>query len=279
MMGRARGWDEDCGGGPEVEIPDVIGSLRGLRTWRIHNDGYLHGITYPERWTSGVNVARCLSVTSDDDSHQPTYPPAFSINSPFILLDGKIQPARGTMFGWGCPGVARGNHGCGFFAVHGRTTSGYNGEITGVIDAFGQVELGPKGFRCEKARIVALTKPPLNPHHVDITKKAIAHARTRLEEEKGFVSVLRSMRSFRTIRADLKRRQRHIQQMQQSLENAERDLWLYNANVVKRFDYVVSKHYPDAVLFDTIPEMLAEFPTPSLEYMLAIENAETEGLT
>lgn len=166
-------WDQDCGGGPEINVPDVYGALTGLRKWRVDEDGWLVGITFPERWVPGENEARCLSLSLEEVS--PDAPAAYVFlhshlpgrGRPYYLDDdGKFQPAEGYLAGEDCPGVAKGNHGCGFYARHGaRKEVGYPGDVEGLVEMYGQVELGPTGLRSSKARIIALASPG-EPYHV-----------------------------------------------------------------------------------------------------------------
>jgi hypothetical protein len=58
---------------------------------------------------------------------------------------------------------------CGYYAYTdesslNRNSSWRDGSVFGIIKGYGQVTQGSKGFRCEKAEIVALTRPQVSDH-------------------------------------------------------------------------------------------------------------------
>ena len=47
---------------------------------------------------------------------------------------------------------------CGIYARH-QPASGTNGQVAGVIEAWGKIEVGTNGFRAQRARLIALANP------------------------------------------------------------------------------------------------------------------------
>jgi hypothetical protein len=122
----------------------AVGSVRGLRSFNVDHYGRLTAVARPTVvWKPGENVAVCNRSAMDFVNtlmRQAAHPYAggFSVS------------ATGT-----CPGIAHPLCTCGFYAYHdGSKYQG--GQVTGVIDGYGKTTVGTKGFRCEKARVVAL---------------------------------------------------------------------------------------------------------------------------
>lgn len=100
----------------------VPGVVRGVRAFRVDDLGRLQAINYPTVWKPGENVAKCQAT-----------------------------PGRHPI----------GDCSCGFYAFHDgsndyHTTTG----ISAVVEGYGETVLGTRGFRSQKARIVALQLPP-----------------------------------------------------------------------------------------------------------------------
>jgi hypothetical protein len=105
----------------------AAGSVRGYRWWGLTPGGTLLGMHAP--WEPGENTARCL--IRDFES-------------------AAVHPDSGV--------PAKGCH-CGFYAwwtVQPRYATGSLLPVLGVIEGYGRVRTGTKGFRCAKARILAL---------------------------------------------------------------------------------------------------------------------------
>lgn len=139
----------DCGGDAEIDIPDYMGALYGLRGWWNVSQGYLRALHLPQVWTPGENTAYCLEARKLP----------FGSGDPgigFTFNDRGVPTVRG---GWEktlCPGVAVDKHGCGFYAYHREYGLSPSGNVWGVIAMYGDVEIGPLGMRSSRARIVAL---------------------------------------------------------------------------------------------------------------------------
>lgn len=102
-------------------IDFAAGSVKGLRSWRVDKYGRLSGQTVSRVWRPGENVSECADGY---EGHR-----------------------------------AEANCGCGFWAYYADQDRQFDKGVTGVIEGYGVVNLGTKGFRAEKARIVALALP------------------------------------------------------------------------------------------------------------------------
>lgn len=125
---------------PAGEIPDSFEPVRGYRWWawkpaptdqdpavyaRQWDPGLLSGMK--DRWSPGENIAKCLAGNAHSASEIPLLP---------------------------C--------GCGFWAYwqiqhYDINSAAY--PICGVVEGYGAVIIGEKGFRAAKARIIALAVP------------------------------------------------------------------------------------------------------------------------
>ncbi len=155
--------------GPELQV----GELYGLRAFWADDFGRLLPVTYknqssPRPWTPGENVAECKRSTSGYSIGGLTYATltAASISAPGQVV---LPPAEEIKF------PPKPEHGpvprakctCGFYAyfdpgvTHGDMSLFFDTSIThpwflGVVAAYGKCLVGGKGFRAERARIVAL---------------------------------------------------------------------------------------------------------------------------
>jgi len=122
----------------QAESTLVPGTLRGYRKWHIR-DGRLKAIAQPVFWDSPELRAQCV-VTRPGTYQQHVNP-----NHEHVAPD---------------PG-----HTCGIYACHSpydaqilphTARTPLSSEVIGVIEASGNIEVGPRGYRAERARIVAL---------------------------------------------------------------------------------------------------------------------------
>lgn len=109
--------------GEELEF--VAGSLTGVRCFKITPEGWLESLMYPVTWTPGENWAICMRAFNGG---------------------GKLEPAD---MGPDCA--------CGFYAYwDGSNDYGSHGTVNAVVEGYGVVNIGTKGFRAQKARLLAL---------------------------------------------------------------------------------------------------------------------------
>lgn len=126
--------------GRDREYDFALGTIKGLRTWSADDQGRLRGVTYPVVWTPGENISRCMA--NDRDCGQP--------GCGFCAALAASAEAPRHNFDPECD--------CGFWAYDERNVKPHGDCITGVIEGYGRVTIGTKGFRCEKAKIVALSR-------------------------------------------------------------------------------------------------------------------------
>lgn len=120
----------------------VAGVFRGTRSFLIDTDGNLTGIFYKQVWDPAVNDATCLKGTV------PTFYPYYPSPPP--------PPPATPPEPIGPHGMAVCRH--GFYGYYAASNDYYSpGRVSGVIEGWGdEVMVGTRGFRCMKARIVAL---------------------------------------------------------------------------------------------------------------------------
>lgn len=162
--------------GQEYEF--AVGSLQGLRAWDVDEHGRLHGVTHREVWRPGENVSVCKktirtpcprpTITRGSRPAEPEHGRkkkrhdmvAFEVTFAPSIPCG--DPTCGGSYHYGPPPHRFDpSCECGFWAYD---EAGFTpqGEIVGVIDAYGKTTIGTKGFRAEKARIVALSRKDRN---------------------------------------------------------------------------------------------------------------------
>lgn len=117
----------------------VPGVFRGARSFRITEGGFLTGVVYQQVWLPGENIAECRNTPM---SYVSYYASASFLDQPVVLPAGH--------------GMDICRHG---FYGYSDNSNDYHahGYVSGVIEGYGkQVMTGSRGFRADKARIVAL---------------------------------------------------------------------------------------------------------------------------
>jgi hypothetical protein len=103
----------------------AIGRVRGLRVFAANSEGKLMGPISMCTWCDGINSAQCLSLRKMDR----------------------------------CPGLLDPSCTCGFYAttdiIHGYRFRG----VLCFVEGFGKVVISERGFRAEKAKIIAIFLP------------------------------------------------------------------------------------------------------------------------
>lgn len=159
------------------EVPLYTGPFNGFRHFRVTATGHLTGVTYRETWTPGENVATCYrlgwvesgEVTDDEIAVLRSWPegalPGFRMVGACIAATMTATTRKPLP----CKGVALDCE-CGFWSYHYDegasplpprpwSTFATPDTVTGVVANYGRITTGPKGFRSEKARILALALP------------------------------------------------------------------------------------------------------------------------
>lgn len=145
---------DDCTG-----IALAVGSVRGIRTFDVDALGRLTAVTRKSVWRPGENTATCPLLTQEqyeerhveEDEQETGYEVTYHLSG---FSSGWLT--AGPRY---CRGIAHPMCSCGFYAYHDGSVYP-TGQVTGVIEGYGKTTVGTKGFRCEKARIVALALAP-----------------------------------------------------------------------------------------------------------------------
>lgn len=163
--------DPTCGGGMSRAVPMALGAATGIRALEMDLGGHLRGVTFPQVWTAGENTAVCCVsrastlggiVTQTFGGGWGGPPGTTKIQSGWVFHDdGSVSFLNERFEQVSCGQVAQRGCTCGFYAYyrHGLHTYVNRDRAAAIISGYGRVTLGTKGFRAEKARIIALVKP------------------------------------------------------------------------------------------------------------------------
>lgn len=155
---------------PFAGLGFAIGSVRGVRTFRYVNrieewaqlgaSGQLMGLYYPQIWTDGVNIAECRK---QDQTFNYFGKKAYE-DYENGRVDREVLPVQKFD-----PVPTGGEHmpkcNCGFYGYYDGSNDYYDPTkygpdlIAGIVEGFGEVMIGARGFRCTQARILALYIP------------------------------------------------------------------------------------------------------------------------
>jgi hypothetical protein len=138
-------------------IPFVAGDVRGVRSWSVDPLGRLISPSYRTVWTPGENVAACkrdegtglwgnmtLRFTTSAFLGEPV---AIEKDDPDSTTT-KVKPIH-----------VQEKCSCGFYAYSNGVNEYTEYGLTGVIQGYGQTQLGTRGFKSQKARVLALHIP------------------------------------------------------------------------------------------------------------------------
>lgn len=117
------------------------GVVRGARSFRLDDSGMLTGIVYRQVWTPGENLAICRKL----ETFLPASRLQFERNNP---QDTRYQTGPNDS-------MMTCRHGFYAYYVESSDFPTTNG-IRAMIEGYGEVVIGTRGFRAMKARIVAL---------------------------------------------------------------------------------------------------------------------------
>jgi len=149
---------EEFAGTASLEL--AMGVVRGSRSFKVDYMGRLTGVAYPGVWAPGENLAQCLKV-----DWVMTYAPPVDTRSWLEKLIGVPAPRRtDCTFSYGPPEPdpthSMSDCRCGFYGYYEGSNDFYEpGMVSGVVEGYGETLIGTRGFRCSKARIVALHIP------------------------------------------------------------------------------------------------------------------------
>jgi hypothetical protein len=146
---------------------------RGVRGWHVDDYGRLIGMVYREVWKPGENAAVCHGYdrVRNCKMHGVDSPPGHTY-SDYIAAHCSCPMTMLKSGDWSNNPKIRPGHkihecfsGHGFYAYHDGVmdyVAPQRGRphVTGVIEGYGDAVIGSRGFRCEKARVVALCTRP-----------------------------------------------------------------------------------------------------------------------
>lgn len=130
--------------------PFVAGSLIGLRSFSVGPKGHLTGVVQKYPYNAKENLAVCIRGDR-------------VLNKMLMHLDGPLgvrareAEEQHELIGLDCS--------CGFYGYFngidpyssaGSVMFGSSARVSGIIEGYGRTVVGSKGFRAEKARLVAL---------------------------------------------------------------------------------------------------------------------------
>lgn len=124
------------------------GSVRGTRSFRVTPDGHLKARIFETLWEPGVNVATCQRR---------------GLTCGFVA-DAGLEHRHSTMCTGSTPCGPRSpgkDCKCGFYGYYDGSLDYADNwsSVNGVVEGSGLVSIGPRGFRAEKARLLALYIP------------------------------------------------------------------------------------------------------------------------
>lgn len=141
--------------------PFAIGSLFGIRSFRVANDGTLTGVVHQKPWRGGANEAICTGglQAAFASAKVSMAEMSWALEKLSAAMSGKVllkkrpkppEPKPHAIGTLGCT--------CGFYAYfdRGHNPHHHEGNMLGIVEGFGVMTVGSRGFRCSKARIRAL---------------------------------------------------------------------------------------------------------------------------
>lgn len=141
--------------------PFVAGSLIGLRSFRVDSLGRLTGVRHPSVWRPGVNDAECQKGSGSGGW--------YSISFASLLGGGgggggsvsvDLAPKSESVSLVKAPPHRPGQLGCscGYYAYFDRGHNPHHeeGNLLALVEGYGTVTIGSRGFRAGKARVVGL---------------------------------------------------------------------------------------------------------------------------
>jgi hypothetical protein len=155
-------------------VPLVVGAARGVRAFDVDQLGRLAGVSYPQVWTPGENQSKCggpnqavaayHSLNRAVANLAATYRPPITYASggivrPTAAYESAVQSKPAVTE------VTKPKHtiagcSCGFYAFYsGANDYATTSRVQAVVDGYGETTIGTRGFRAEKAKIVALCIP------------------------------------------------------------------------------------------------------------------------
>jgi len=134
----------------EATVSIEVGKARGMRSFDVDDKGRLHSVSRSFIWRPGENVAEM----EKSYSHPAFKEWALIHDDDYHNCNHNCEPSPGPEMTW---------H--GFYAFHDGSDEYRSSErVTAITENYGEVYVGPRGLRSEKAKIVALLIP--SDHHI-----------------------------------------------------------------------------------------------------------------
>lgn len=144
----------------------AAGVVRGTRSFNVDKLGRLTGVNYKQVWTPGENAATCRKgdatggIIGGFGSQMFAY--SFTINPPddtSVVAKKVVDKARKEAAEKAKRDLLV-DCAHGFYGYYDGSNDYYEpGRVMGVIEGYGETVIGTRGFRCMKARIVAIRIP------------------------------------------------------------------------------------------------------------------------
>jgi hypothetical protein len=156
--------------------PLVAGTLTGVRSFKVDSLGRLTGVSHQEVWKPGLNRATCKASSSaltvlgfSAAMRRLTISSSFSVPTysvdPIVGVPTESTPEPVSLVKAPKHRVAQLNCGCGYWAYFDKGSNPHHADrqIIGIVEGHGNVTVGSRGFRAERAKIVALVDPKAAP--------------------------------------------------------------------------------------------------------------------
>ena len=145
-----------------------VGSLYGLRAFVVSGSGWLCGVNYHYPWQPGENVAECHRGSTSEYWRRVMSDLVRAGAAEWIPPDHGQTEVPHELVALDCT--------CGYYAYYdgsndhlsqvGWTLRPESGpRVAGIIEGYGRVVAGTRGFRAEKARLRAVVLPGVARHH------------------------------------------------------------------------------------------------------------------
>lgn len=289
----------------------VYGSALGLRVFSLDSRGILRGVTYPQAWHPGENIAKCLVARLDGS--EADLQEGYFYQVAGIGIDDTMEAVPRVMAGYAAKGCGNGNLdsamdaacSCGFYAYHSKNAVGYStrhgARVLALIEGYGKVVVGALGFRAQKARIVAIVPP--TPHEASQRRRDMERAISDIDEvlhedaEKPALTqgtaIVAGLGLATSVLAPLfggallvGAGYNHFATAR-TREYARNQLELQRKKMVREYDampndYVETmarfrENYPEVEMHDTAAEMLGKRPLVSLTHLVRPEDNIVRG--
>jgi len=140
----------------------AMGKVRGLRGFATDSLGRLTGINYKKVWLPTENIAVCLARPVYADPYASTIvgTNAWSVTGSITASTTRGRMGTKQNIADPEPEHQMKGCGCGFYAYYdGSNDYGVQAPVVGIVEGYGEVIVGTRGFRAQKAKIVALHFP------------------------------------------------------------------------------------------------------------------------